>query len=207
MERVEVGHYLDSGQHFGSATAARIHQLIRDRGIAYHTVAAGDSILGFGEASAVVLHPRPGFVNLNGEAPDGLNNGSVVVKITFQKESFLLTGDIEHETDSALLAWGERLHSSILKAPHHGSRTSSTRRFLEAVSPRWVAISCGIENKFGHPSPEVVSRYQKLNIKSRRTDLGGCLTFRIGEDGIGVSRFLEGRANRKRPAAEATGLK
>ena len=48
MERVEVGHYLDSGQHFGSATAARIHQLIRDRGIAYHTVAAGDSILGSG---------------------------------------------------------------------------------------------------------------------------------------------------------------
>lgn len=197
MERVEVGHYLDSGQHFGSSTAARIHQLIRDQGITYHIVAAGDSILGFGDVSAVVLHPRPGYVNLHGKAPDGLNNGSVVVKITFRGKSCLLTGDIEHETDSALLAWGERLRSTILKAAHHGSRTSSTRPFLKAVRPRWVAISCGIENKFGHPSPEVLSRYKGLNIRSLRTDLGGCLTFRIGEDGIGVSRFLEGRAEEK----------
>ena len=197
MERVEVGHYLDSGQYYGSATAERIHQLIRDRGIAYHVVAAGDSLLGLGEASVVILHPRPEFVNRKGKAPEGLNNGSVVLKITFRGQSILLTGDIEEETDAALLAWGDRLQSTILKAAHHGSRTSSSRPFLDAARPLWVAISCGIDNKFGHPGPEVMSRYEELNIESYRTDLGGCLTFWMGEEGIRVSRFLGGMIQKK----------
>jgi competence protein ComEC len=195
LDRVEVAHYLDSGQYYHSWTARRIHCLIEEEGISYHTVAAGDSILGFGEAGIVVLHPLPSFVNPDGEAPDGLNNGSVVVKITYRGKSILLTGGIEHETDSPLLAWGDVLRSSILKAAHHGSRTSSSMPFLKAVSPDWVAISCGIDNKFRHPSPEVLAWYRELDIAGHRTDLVGCLTYRMGAGGVSVAGHLEGKQN------------
>ena len=65
--------------------------------------------MGFGRVGLSVLHPRSEFVNEGGEAPDGLNNGSVVVRMDYEGQSVLFTGDIEHETDRALLAWGTRL--------------------------------------------------------------------------------------------------
>jgi competence protein ComEC len=206
LEQVDVTHYLESGQYYGSWTAGKIQTLIRDHNIGRHIVAAGDSLIGFGEASVIVLHPRPTFVNTDGAAPDGLNNGSVVVKLSYRGQSLLLTGDIEHETDRALLAWGDRLRSTLLKSAHHGSRTSSTRPFLQAVRPEAIAISCGIDNKFGHPSPEVLDRYKGLDALVDRTDLSGCLTYRVSERGIKVIRFLKreeiGR-KKKGPAAHS----
>jgi competence protein ComEC len=190
LDRVEVLNYLDSGQYYHTSTARRIRQLITDHGIRHHVVTAGDSIVGFGEAELIVLHPRDSFVSLDGEAPDGLNNGSVVIKVGYRGQSILMTGDIEHETDDALLAWGNRLQSTILKAAHHGSRTSSSEAFLNAVLPEWVAISCGIDNKFRHPSPEVLLRYEERGIVPARTDREGCVTYRIGPDGVKVSGFL-----------------
>lgn len=191
LDRVEVGHYLESGQYYGSATAGRIQDLIARRGMGQHVVAAGDTLVGFGAASVVVLHPRPEFVNPDGPAPDGLNNGSVVFKVTYRGQSVLLTGDIEHETDPALLSWGGRLASTILKSAHHGSKTSSTSAFLNVVKPEWVAISCGIDNKFKHPSPEVLERYAQQNADVRRTDLSGCVTYEIDGQGVKVRGHLE----------------
>ena len=192
MQKVDVGHYVESGQRYGTWTAGRIRKLIRERGIVRHTVAAGDSISGFGEAQVVVLHPRPEYVNPVGKAPHGLNNGSVVIKVTYRGQSILLTGDIEHETDGALLAWGNRLKTTVLKSAHHGSKTSSTDRFLGAVDPGWIAVSCGIDNKFRHPSPVVLERYARMGVKLSRTDLEGCVTYRISEEGVEVSGFLGG---------------
>jgi len=83
------------------------------------------------------------------------------------------------------------LESSLLKAAHHGSRTSSSRAFLTAARPEWVAISCGINNKFKHPSPVVLDRYRESNIRVLRTDLSGCLTFELSERGIEVQTHLE----------------
>jgi beta-lactamase superfamily II metal-dependent hydrolase len=190
LQQVDVGHYVDSGQYYSSSTARRIRNLIREKGIAHHVVAAGDSIVGFGPVGLSVLHPRSEFVNKSGEAPDGLNNGSVVVRMDYEGQSVLFTGDIEHETDLALLAWGTRLRATILKAAHHGSRTSSTRAFLDAVSPEWVAVSCGVDNKFRHPAPEVMERYESIGAISDRTDLSGCLTYRIRDSGVEVQRYL-----------------
>lgn len=188
---IEVGHYLESGQYYGSSTAGRIQRLIREHGIRRHVVAAGDTIRGLGEASALILHPRPTDVNPAGEAPGGLNNGSVVMRVAYGGQSILLTGDVEHETDGSIVAWRERLVSTVLKSAHHGSRTSSTPAFLRAVNPAWAAISCGIDNKFGHPSPEVLERHERLGIATRRTDLSGCLTFRMSRDTVRVAGYLD----------------
>ena len=151
LEQVSVGHYLDAGQHVESFTGKRLLEIVKARGIAYHVVAAGDSLIGLG---GLVLHPTPAYVSHSGPAPEGANNGSVVIRIVYRGTAMLLTGDIEHETDGDLMRWGHRLRADILKAAHHGSRTSSTRAFLEGVDPKVVAISCGVNNKFRHPSPE-----------------------------------------------------
>ena len=193
LERIEVGWYLDAGQHYDSWTARRIRALVREKGIRYAAVEAGDRLAGLGGVDALVLHPTPDYVSKKGPAPMGLNNGSVVIRLAYGSSAVLLTGDIEHETDSDLLRWGDRLRAKVLKAAHHGSRTSSTAAFMNAVRPDLVAVSCGIRNKFRHPSPEVIRRYEAMGISTYRTDLTGAVEILIDEEGIEARGWLEGR--------------
>jgi competence protein ComEC len=94
------------------------------------------------------------------------NNGSCVLKIESAQGAVLLPGDIEAEAESQLVkTYGKALRADVLIAPHHGSKTSSTAAFLQAVKPRYVLIPAGYRNQFGHPHPEVLARYRL--IKSR----------------------------------------
>ncbi len=188
LEQVSVSHYLDAGQHVDSFTGKQLQEVVKTKGIRYQTVAAGDSLVGIG---GLVLHPTPAYVSASGSAPDGMNNGSVVIRIVHQGTSILLTGDIEHETDGDLMRWGHRLRSDILKAAHHGSRTSSTPEFLAGVTPGIVAISCGINNKFRHPSPEVIQRLRDMGIQIWRTDHSGAITARIDRGHIDIVPWIK----------------
>lgn len=191
LERVSVGHYVDSGQIANTWTSREVQRLIKKNNVQYHAVAAGDSLVGLGGVSALVLHPAPTFVSDEEGASHGLNNGSVVMRLAYEGRKILLTGDIEHETDEALLRWKGRLQSDILKAAHHGSRTSSTQDFLEGVRARWVAVSCGIKNKFKHPSPEVIDRYDQMGMVVSRTDLGGAIRYVIDKNKIEVTSWVD----------------
>ena len=98
-------------------------------------------------------HPEP----RRGTGSDSNNNG-VVVRVVYGGVSFLLTADIEAETEERLLQGGMFLKSSVLKVPHHGSKTSSTRPLLSAVSPVAAVISASADNPYGHPHTEVTGR-------------------------------------------------
>ncbi len=87
------------------------------------------------------------------------NNSSCVLKIHSTFGSILLTGDIESAVEYRLVSQNQELHSDVLLMPHHGSKTSSTENFIQAVSPQWVINSSGKHNPFKHPSPAVMSRY------------------------------------------------
>jgi competence protein ComEC len=91
------------------------------------------------------------------EALEG-NDASLVLRLTWRDVSFLLAGDIEAAGERALLESGVDLRSSVLKVAHHGSKTSSTPPFLDAVRPRIAVISSGEDNRFGHPDAGVVRR-------------------------------------------------
>ncbi len=104
-----------------------------------------------------------------------LNNSSIVLKITYKDQSILLTGDIEEETEIEILKAGTDIRSNILKAAHHGSKTSSLKNFLSAVDPNTAVISVGEDNKYSHPSPEVISRFEDMNIDIKRTDEDGTI--------------------------------
>ena len=101
--------------------------------------------------------------------PDS-NNHSVTLLVQMGRVRFLLSGDLEAPGESALLAMGQDVHATVLKSPHHGSKTGSSDAFLDAVQPQLVVISVGKDNRFGHPAPEVLARYAAHGISVLRTD-------------------------------------
>jgi competence protein ComEC len=102
------------------------------------------------------------------------NAMSCVLRVEGGGRSVLLTGDIEREQEAALLAAGaDALRSDVLIAPHHGSKTSSTAAFLDAVQPRTAVFQAGYRNRFGHPAPEVLARYRERGIEAAITPACG----------------------------------
>jgi competence protein ComEC len=108
----------------------------------------------------------------------GENNRSLVLKLTYGAISVLFTGDIEQEAEHFLLGSGHDLTATILKVPHHGSRTSSTEAFVRSVNPRAAVFSVQRDGRFGHPHPAVVERYSTLGTRIFRTDRDGAITLR-----------------------------
>ncbi len=121
-----------------------------------------------------MLHP--GFESY-GDSMLKDNNRSCVVKVTSHAGSILLTGDIEKEAELELLNRDvTKLNSDIIIAPHHGSKTSSTSDFIAALAPSVTIFTTGYLNRFGHPKPLIVERYQTLNSLMYRSDYDGALT-------------------------------
>lgn len=117
-----------------------------------------------------ILHPLGG--PWGGSFPEfGENDNSLVLRLTHGQVRILLTGDIEREGEALLLARGWDLSADLMKAPHHGSRTSSTPAFVDAVAPGHVVLCIGENNQFNFPAPEVVARYERAGTRIHRTDL------------------------------------
>ncbi len=102
--------------------------------------------------------------------PENRNENSVSLHLTYGHFSLLLTGDGESEAERAMVAVGRPLTALVFKAGHHGSRTSSNAFFLAAVRPRYVVVSAGADNRFGHPHPEVLQRATAAGAAVLRTD-------------------------------------
>ena len=113
------------------------------------------------------------------------NDDSVVLTLRWGKVTFLLTGDIEAAGEDALGG----VAAQVLKVPHHGSRSSSSPRFLAAVSPRVALVSVGHANRFGHPHPAVVDRYARAGVWLLRTDEDGTTTVSTDGERIFVRTF------------------
>lgn len=109
------------------------------------------------------------------------NNMSVVVRLTYKEVSFLFTGDAESEEEYDILRSGRPVRSTVLKCGHHGSRTSTSSSFLQAVSPKTAVISCGRDNDYGHPGPETLEKLQRAGVRIMRTDRQGTIV--VGTQG------------------------
>ena len=120
-----------------------------------------------GGVTLSVLHPPPGYaVKVGADQQDRRNNASLVIHARFEKNAFLLTGDIMAEAEKIMVQReGLRLASTVLFAPHHGSRTSSSAGLIAAVQPQVVVISAGVNNRFGFPHTEVLDRYREAGCR------------------------------------------
>lgn len=112
------------------------------------------------------------FTSIYGSVEYANNNFSLVQKVSFGSTSVLLTGDIEHETEQVLLEHGIDISADVLKVPHHGSKSSSSPAFIEAVNPQKAVFTVGSKNRFGHPHQEVLDRYTKMGIPFWNTQDG-----------------------------------
>lgn len=153
--------------------------LVRKNNINILEVKMGD-ILKVGNAKIEILHPNREQINDNVK-----NNNALVFKFIWNDFSILFTGDIEEVAEEKILSIYknnlEKLQSTVLKVAHHGSKTSSTNSFLEAVNPQIALIGVGKNNKFGHPNQGVIDRLNNLNCKIYRTD-------EMGEISISVNK-------------------
>jgi competence protein ComEC len=120
------------------------------------------------------------------------NNSSCVVKVSNGRYSVLLTGDIEQAAESRLLSTiPNKLSATVLIAPHHGSKTSSSLAFIDAVSPETVVFSAGYRNRFGFPKQDIISRYESRQVKILNTARDGALLFRFENPEMIVSRHRQ----------------
>ena len=135
------------------------------------------------------------------------NDTSLVLRIDYGSTSFLLTGDMEKTAESDLVASGAKLKADVLQVGHHGSSTSTGYAFLNAVLPEMAVISCGVNNKYGHPHEETLSILRDAGVDVYRTDLQGTIT--IASDGqnytVGSEHFAtDAQLNPTDPAASST---
>jgi competence protein ComEC len=120
------------------------------------------------------------------------NNDSLAFRIDYGRRGFLFTGDIERAMEDRMLADGLAGPADVLKVAHHGSRTSSTAGFLDAVRPVYGVISDGIDNSFRHPHPDVVGRLDQRRVTTWRTDRHGLVVFRTDGRRLEVQPFVWG---------------
>ncbi len=161
----------------------QLRALAAEHGASVHTIASPRSIEAFAPVALQALHPR------TIDAATSVNDGSLVLHLALGEVSFLLTGDIEHESEASLLEGIP--HATVLKAPHHGSRTSSTAPFVRRVGPKHVVFCVGRGNRFGFPHTEVEERYRAAGCTLHRTDRHGAITFRTDGAKLEVERTLE----------------
>ena len=110
-----------------------------------------------------------------------MNDMSVVTEIRYGEVSFLFMGDAEKQSEADILREFPSLKTDVLKVGHHGSKSSTSEDFLRAVTPRIAVISCAAENRYGHPSAEVIKLLTDFGVAIYRTDLSGTIV--IGSDG------------------------
>ena len=159
-------------------------------------VKAGD-VLDFGNGvSFEIVSPSQSLIDedtaaIKAKKKVDVNNESVVGRLTFGNFAMLFTGDAEGPVEKEMVAsYGKKLKCQVLKAGHHGSKTSSTAEFLKLVQPESVVISLGVNNQYGHPHEALLNRLQKQGIKNiYRTDANGTIT--IVSDGSSYSITTE----------------
>jgi competence protein ComEC len=145
-----------------------------------------------GDVTIEVLHPPPADVFRRVKSSHVLiNNHSLVLRLVFKDVSILFTGDICETAERELMGRTHDLESTILKIPHHGSKTSSSLPFLKAVRPSIAILSVGYKNIFRHPNPTVIKRYQEQGCKLLRTDRDGAINIKTDGSTVRLNTFLE----------------
>jgi len=128
-------------------------------------------LLSFGEKSNQTTETGLLDVKEDIQAPQiSENNRSIVLLYEYDEMSLLLTGDLEKKGEQALINLGLITEVDILKAGHHGAKTSSSDEFISKLTPEVALISAGKNNKFGHPSSEILGIYEKYGVLTARTD-------------------------------------
>jgi competence protein ComEC len=164
---------------------AELFKILQKRKIEIVRLKRSD-VLNFGEASVEVLYPEAD------DSPEAVsdNNHSLVIRLNLGVKKFLLTGDIEKETESWLTQQPHFLRADVVKVAHHGSRTSSIQSFVDAARAEYAVISVGRTSQFGHPHREVVERWNAAGARLLTTGERGTISISTDGRDLQIERFL-----------------
>ena len=177
-----------NSQVFTSALTA-----IEDNNVDYYEPEVGD-VFDIGPLEVAVVHPK----SLSGDT----NNNSIAIRLQYGEVSFLFTGDGEEEAESEMLTGGVNLKADILQVGHHGSKTSTTDRFLNAVKPDVAIYSASVDNQYGHPHIETISRLEKSGALVYGTDVHGTVIVETDGKTFSVHTNNQGTIKHTPPKAE-----
>ena len=148
-----------------SKTFEDVITAVKNKGLKITTPKVGDKYA-LENSNFTILAP-------NSDSYSNLNNYSVSVRLEFESNSFVFTGDAEIQAENEMINNGLNLKADVLKLGHHGSQTSTTEAFLNKVNPKYAVIQVGEGNRYGHPDSIVIDRLKAKNIKTYRNDLNG----------------------------------
>ncbi|MBD3278366.1 MAG: MBL fold metallo-hydrolase [Candidatus Aegiribacteria sp.] len=188
LQSMPVSVTWDSGWPYGaSATYEDFLNAIYAAGSDYVTPRRGDVLDWDQDLLVECIHPEEPLSNET-------NNASIVLRVTFQNVSFLFTGDLEEDggEDEILAALSQGyiddISADVLKVGHHGSYTSTSIQWLQAVDPDYAAIEVGYGNPYGHPHGEVVQRLENYGCAIYRTDQDGTFIMTTDGDNMEIAR-------------------
>ena len=170
VEDFEIGEFYMPDIINDTVSYNRLLDALDEKGIEPNDVTAGDILLEEEGIRAEFLAPA------DTEYED-LNNYSAVLRLAYGDTAFLFTGDAETDSEQEMLNAGYELSADVLKVGHHGSRTSSSSAFLDAVNPQYAVISCGKDNDYGHPAAQTIENLEERDITILQTQNEGDIVF------------------------------
>jgi competence protein ComEC len=190
LAHFQVGQFWRNADAPATVGFAELRRRLAEEGIASPPFEALPRRRQWGDVLLEVLHPPANYRQAAAPISSNTNDNSMVIKLTHTNNSFIWPGDLERraEADLVLRQPPGTLRATVLFAPHHGSRTSSSPAWVTAVAPREVVFSVGWQNPYHFPHPEVVQRYLAHGVRLWRTDHLGA-----------VSLVSDGRALTIRP--------
>jgi competence protein ComEC len=195
VENFNVGEVWSNGQVSDSESFQIFKRVIIEKNIQSRLVSGATPLVDIDGVHVQILNP-PAPINGSDawEKFDATNNQSIAMKLTHGAVSAILPADISEPTEARLIRQGANLSGDVLYVPHHGGLTSSTASFLDSVHPRVAIISCGKDNIFRFPHPDVLDRYQARNIRVLRTDRDGAVTVTTDGRDLRFHTFREQRS-------------
>lgn len=172
LERYQVNKIFYTGVKSESPDYLLWLDKVEEKAIPMVAVSEKDAVNLGANLTLDILFP---FQALTGQETEDLNNTSIVSRLIYGQNSFLLTGDLPAEQENEILEKKLVIDSDVLKVGHHGSKYSSSTAFLEAVSPIYSIIQVGTQNKFGHPHFLTLENFGKINTQIWRTDQDGAI--------------------------------
>lgn len=180
---IQVGQLIlpSLGQGLQDASYEELEELGRKRGIKTMWMKRGDG-LASGDLRIRCLYAGE-------KETKERNEHSLLLEVRYGRTGILLTGDMSAEGERQWLAKGDEVQIQVLKVAHHGSGYSTGKEFLRKVAPKYGMISCGEKNRYGHPSPETLTRLEEQGVRCYDTEKGGAIQVKTDGEGLTISSF------------------
>lgn len=182
LKRYEVGRYIFATSTKTTDATETVERLLEVEGAEIIHPRRGDRIILDPKENIYIDILFPDYLHTSSDA----NDQSVITRLVYGETEFLLTGDASKEVEEYLLEFEDDIQADVLKAGHHGSKTSSAEEFVRAVDPQYVVVSAGVDNRYGHPHKEVIDLFTTLGVEVESTKEGMVVFRSNGERVVNV---------------------